>query len=138
MTTPSERRTNIRKQVKDIISPSLSHMSNCKVFTARGESNDLEDFVCVYFDEGDRFKKHSLVDTEAELVIRLNTKADPRSADARLDQIASYVELALEASPSLNGSVFELFNASFNYADSPSGNYSSLELTYRVQYSDSE
>jgi len=138
MPTPSQRRTDIRNKIKTIVEASLTHIPDCEIFTTRGESDNLEEFVCIYFDEGDRRKQHSVVDTDAEIIIRISTKTEPGLEDERLDVLASSIEQALENNPTLDGALFEMFNASFNYTDSPGGNYSALELTYRVQYSDSE
>jgi hypothetical protein len=131
----SLKRTAIRNKIKLIISDYLSVLPNCKVFTARGESDGLEDFVCIYFDEGERERKHALADTDAEVIIRINTKVDPRKADDRLDEIGHLVETAMTDLPLLDG-LFEVFNSAFRYSDSLSGNYSALELIYRIQYSD--
>ena len=138
MPTPSQRRTNIRNKIKTIATASLAHIPECEVFTSRGESDNLAEFVCIYFDEGDRTKQHSIIDADAEIIIRINAKTEPGLEDDRLDVLASSIEQALEDNPTIDGAVFEMFNASFNYSDSPGGNYSALELTYKVQYSDSE
>ena len=133
--TPSKKRTAIRQDLKAGILNSLLSMPGCKVFTARAEADGLQDFVSIYFEEGDRIQQHSFADAEADLIIRISTKADPRQADDRLDTIASLIEVGVKTDI-FDDYVLGVFNSGFSYSDSANGNYSALELTYKIQYSD--
>lgn len=134
--TSALRRTAIRQHVQQLVQQAVSFLPNCAVFAARAESDKLEDFVSIYFDEIDRDPKHNHPQAEGDLVIRISTKVSPEEADDRLDQIAGHIEIGLAADPLLGGRVWRHFMHKVVYANSPSGIYSAVELFIQLKYND--
>ena len=134
--TGAYRRTQIREYVCELVRDAVDFLPNCEVFAARGESKSAEDFVAVYFDDVDRERRHNGSDAEAQLVVRVNTKAAPQRADERLDDISSHIEKAFCDDASLGAHVNDSYCYRVAYSDSKSGVYSAVELFYLLKYDD--
>lgn len=133
--TPAQRRVAIRNAVKDKIEEAVAFLPHGAVFASRAEVEGLEDFISIYFDEVDRERSHSTADAGVDLVIRISSKIEPDKVDDHLDDIASYIETAMNDSSDLP-KVWDCFHTGCAYSDSQSGIYSALELKYQLKYTD--
>jgi len=133
--TPAHQRKLIRHAIKAKIEAAVGFLPNAAVYVSRAEVEGLEDFISIYFDEGDRERTHSSNEAVADLIIRISTKTEPENADDHLDEIASYIETAMLDHSDLPN-VWDGYLGGYAYSDSPTGVYSALELKYQIKYND--
>ncbi len=134
--TPASRRDAIRGAVKTLVSQAISPLTAIPVVTSRLEKASVAQYIAIYLRRGERQQHYGGHDSHTELVIRLSVATDPLPDDSTLDLMASYIEAALSADSTLNGTVSHSTLSGFSYLLSPSKAYSTLQLKYTLKYND--
>lgn len=133
--TAAHRRQLVRQAVIDALSNGLGQQyPDCPVIDGRAFLEAVDDWVTVYFQEGERERLHRHAETAVDLVVRVNTAREASVANRRLEAIAGAVEQVMQQA-SLPG-VFDCYFAAFSYDEIPDKDVSAHALVYQLRYND--